>query len=253
MTKDIITFKTALLQSGHDFLALNNLTQKRWTNKRYALTGDDAVMEDNSAPLAYSANINNEDDPLGYAVELLDLNIVSLPAGRLCFFMMTAGRIDSISLTLPLEPLSFDAMKMTAAVIDQSFEQAGYSFLRGNREMTESSFGDNRRQKLDTYARWRIPSKESSFNFTLQINAYDSYSSVAITTPLSPAPSFEDRRKYLLNFFAYVDGEASREQVALEKARRFAINGDIAKPIALKIWLDDPDWRPENWSGKWIK
>lgn len=253
MTKGIITFKTALLQSGHDFLALNNLTQDSWTNKRYALRGDDAVMDNNSAPLAYSANINNEDDPSGYAVELLDLNIVSLPAGRLCFFMMIGARISSISLTLPLEPLSFDEMKIMAAAIDQSFEQAGYSFLRGNREMTESSFGDNRRQKLDTYAEWRIPGKEDQFEYSLQINAYDSYSSVAITTPLGPAPSLEDRRKYLIKFYASVKGDASREQFALRDARRLAINGDINKPIPLKIWLDDPNWRPENWSGKWIK
>ena len=54
------------------------------------------VLDDNPVPMAYSADINKKTDPLGYAIDLLDLNAVHILAGRLCFFNILAERIHNI-------------------------------------------------------------------------------------------------------------------------------------------------------------
>lgn len=254
MTQEIITFKTALLQTGTEFLKVNHIDKASWLNKRLSIHPEigEPVFDNNTAPMAYSANINNKTDPLGYAVELLNLNVVHIPAGRKCFFILIAGRIFSISMTLPLKPLSFDEMKAMAETIDQSFRNAGYIFYRGNTGMTETSFGDNRRFKYDTYGRWRLPDKGDLFGFSLQVATFDSYSNVAFTIPLSPGVDKNAPRTYLINFYATVEGEVYKELFTLRDARRIAVNHDKDKPIPLELWLDDPDWRPEGWKGKWL-
>lgn len=156
------------------------------------------VLEDNPVPMAYSADINKETDPLGYAIDLLDLTVVHIPAGRLRFFNILAGRIHTIGLTLPLKPLSFDEMKAMAESIDQSFRDAGYVFYHGNTGMTEQSFGKNRLYKLDTYGEWQLQDRDKLFEYSLQVATFDSYSNVDLTIPLSPGVSKDAPRTYLM-------------------------------------------------------
>lgn len=108
------------------------------------------VLDDNPVPMAYSADINKETDLLGYAIDLLDFNVVYIPAGRLCFFNILAGRIHTIGLTLPLKPLSFDEMKAMAESIDQSFRDAGYVFL-------------SRQYRHDRAELWRKPAIQTEY------------------------------------------------------------------------------------------
>ena len=180
MTQEIVAFKAALLQTGRDFLKVNHIDPADWLNMRRSMNfaAGEPVLEDNPVPMAYSAGINKEKDPLGYAIDLLDLNAVHILAGRLCFFNVLAGRISTIGLTLPLKPLSFDEMKAMAESIDQSFRDAGYVFYRGNTGMTEQSFGKNRLYKLDTYGEWQLHDRDKLFEYSLQVATFDSYSNV---------------------------------------------------------------------------
>ncbi|WP_454815492.1 hypothetical protein [Labrys neptuniae] len=43
------------------------------------------------------------------------------------------------------------------------------------------------------------------------------------------------------------------EAIALRDARRLAVNGDTDKPLTFKLWVDEPDWRPKDWQGQFIK
>jgi len=121
--------------------------------------------------------------------------------------------------------------------------------------MTEQSFGENRLYKLDTYGKWQLPDRGKLFKYSLQVATYDSYSNVGLTIPLSPDVGKDAPRTYLMEFRASlsVDSEVYKELSDLSDARRIAVNHDNDKPIPLQLWLDDPDWRPEGWQGKWIK
>lgn len=200
MTQEIVAFKAALLQTGKDYLKVNHIDPADWLNMRRSMNfaAGEPVLEDNPVPMAYSADINKETDPLGYAIDLLDLNVVHIPAGRLRFFNILAGRISTIGLTLPLKPLSFDEMKAMAESIDQSFRDAGYVFYHGNTGMTEQSFGKNRLYKLDTYGEWQLQDRDKLFEYSLQVATFDSYSNVDLTIPLSPGVSKDAPRTYLM-------------------------------------------------------
>lgn len=98
MTQEVVAFKAALLQTGKDFLNVNHIDPADWLNMRRSMNfaAGEPVLEDNPVPMAYSADINKKTDPLGYAIDLLDLNAVHILAGRLCFFNILAERIHNI-------------------------------------------------------------------------------------------------------------------------------------------------------------
>jgi len=247
MADNIIIRKAHLLQSCKDFFLANNLDPRRWTHSPH--TGE---LRDYYLPLMFNADVNRPEDPDGYAAEVTVAGTkILLPAGRMGHLGNTAGHIDSIASVLPLTTISFDEMKSICRYIAMRFELAGFKPVRKDDRMTEKEFHE-KGGRLYYYGEWQIE-YPVPISLDLAMKNFNRMATTAFTTPLAKPTPRNAQPVYLIDVYIGLEREASSELSKLRYARNLAVNGERDQDLPLKVWFDDPDWRPADWQGKWLK
>jgi len=244
---NIITLKAHLLQSCKDFFLVNNLNPRRWTHNPH--TGE-MIAHDFS--FMFNADVNRPEDPDGYEAEVSVAGTqILMPAGRMVHIGNSAGHIDSIASVLPLNTINFEEMKSLCSYIAMRFGLAGFKPVRTNAQMTEQEFlekGLPRRQ----YGEWRLDAPVPIY-LEIAMKNFNRMAITSFTTPLAKASPRNAKPEYIIDVDLGIESEVRAELYDLEYARNLAVNGDRNQPLPLKVWFDDPDWRPANWQGKWLK
>jgi len=244
----VVTLEGSLLQPVKNFVNNNKLDMRRFTNR-----SDGTVRTDKTAiPMIFSVRPREEGSPSGYAINIYTKNgFIHLPAGGQIFVAHQAGRITSISSVMPLRTLSFDEVMALARQIDDNITALGFEVEFANRNMTEEeALEDTRNLSRIIYAAW---GKRTEAGITMTLKPFSKYSRVAFTTPIGSPPNKQEPETYLLDFDMSV-GWAERDELReLKYARRRDITGDEDGDFPVKLWFDDPDWRPADWQGKWLK
>jgi len=249
MAENIIILKTHLLQSCKDFFLANNLNPRRWTHNRH--TGEFRTDYLRGA-LMFNADVNRPEDPDGYAAEITVMGEkILMPAGRMVHIDYQAGYIRSISSVLPLDTIDFERMKELCGYIAMRFSLLGFNPVYQEAQMTEQEFHENG-GLMDSYGEWKID-RPVPMELVLEMNNFNRMSTTSFTTLLAKPTPRNARPEYLIDAQVSLEMEADNELDALMHARNLAVNGDRDKPLPLKVWFDDPDWRPADWQGKWLK
>jgi len=242
----VVTLEGGLLQTVKDFADINGLDigkYEKWSDGR-------PQMDIANAPMIFAVRPQDEGSPSGYAINIrVGGSFIHLPAGGQINVSHDVGRIDSIYSTMPLRTLSFDEVMALARQIEDNITALGFEPEVAYRDMTEEEFQEKiRNHKSNLYAKW----KEHG-SIEMRIKPFSGYARVAFTTPIGRVPDKSVPETYLLDFDLRVGSDVRREMSALTYSRRLAITGDKQKGFPVKIWFEDPDWRPEGWQGKWIK
>jgi len=242
----VVTLEGGLLQTVKAFINKNGLDIRQYEK----WSDEEQRMDSFPGPMIFSVRPQEEGSPSGYAINIYTRNgFIHLPAGGQIFVEHNAGRISSIHSTMPLRTLSFDEVMVLARQIEDNITALGFEPEVAHRDMTEEEFQEKiRNHKSNLYAKW----KENG-SIEMRIKPFSSYARVAFTTPIGRVPDKSVPETYLLNFDLRVGSDVRREMRALRKARSLALTGEKEGDFPVKIWFDDPDWRPEGWQGKWIK
>jgi len=242
----VVTLEGGLLQTVKDFTDINKLDirkYERWSD-------GEQRMDSFLGPMIFSVRPQEAGSPSGYAMNIYAKNgFIHLPAGGQIFVGHRTGRIDSIYSTMPLRTLSFDEVMALARQIEDNITALGLEPEVAYRDMTEEEFQEKiRNYESNLYAAW-----EANGSIEMRIKPFSSYARVAFATPIGGVPDKSAPETYLLTFDLNVSSDVSREISALRRARSLALTGEKEGAFPVKIWFDDPDWRPEGWQGKWIK
>jgi len=249
MAEQIITLKTHFLQSCKDFFQANGLDPNRWTYNNH--TGEE-VLDAMRGALMFNADVNRPLDPDGYAAEIaFGDKTITIPAGRMVHIGHDAGYVRSISCTLPLDTISFDEMMSSCGDIARQFEQIGFKLVRKKDQMTEQEFHE-KGGNYNQYGEWQIEDP-LPISLTLEMNNFNRMLTTSFTMPLADPTPRDAPPSYLVSTYITLESKARFELVDLKYARNLAVNGDRNQPLPLKLWFDDPDWRPANWQGQWLK
>jgi len=249
MGNQIVIRKAHLLQSCKDFFLANNLDPKRWAYDRH--TGEEET-DYLHGPLMFNADVNRPEDPDGYAAEIgVAGTTILLPPGRMVHIGYTAGHIDSISAVLPLDTISFDEMRSICRNIGVQFEHIGFKPVRKQDQMMEREF-HARGGRRNQYGKWQLD-YPVPIRLALEMKNFNRMATTSFTTVLAEPTPRHARPTYLVDVYISLESEVRSELSELLEARNLAVNGDRDKPLPLKVWFDDPDWRPANWQGKWLK
>jgi len=249
--KDIVTLKSHLLQSCKDFCIANQLNPRQWTHNRH--TGELRMDDKSGATLMFTASKWDPQEPGAYIADIgIGRNRLIMPKGILVFLGYSAGYIDAIVCTVPLGGVSFAEAMRICGEIAAMFEHIGFKAKRINNRLTEQEFHDKGGLR-DQYGRWRHDDP-LPMDLTLEIKNVNRLPITAFTTVVGKPTPPNVAPTYLIdiNYDIMSDGPGD-ELFALKKARRFVLTGNEQKGIPLKVWFDDPDWRPPNWQGKWLK
>jgi len=247
MTENIIILKTHLLQSCKDFILANNLDPKRWTHNPH--TGE---LETYPIALMFNADVNRPEDPDGYAAEITVMGEkILMPAGRMVHIGYDAGYIRSISSVLPLDTINFERMKELCNYISMRFSLLGFNSVHQAAQMTEQEFHE-KGGLMYQYGKWQIGAP-IPMKLVLEMNNFNRMATTSFTTLLTKPTPRNAKPEYLIDARFALESEVTSELDSLEYARNLAVNGDRNKPLPLKVWFDDPDWRPADWQGKWLK
>jgi len=242
----IVTLEGGLLQTVKDFTDINRLDIRRFTHR-----SDGKIRSDlTPVPMIFEVQPQDEGSPSGYAMNIYAKNgFIHLPAGGQVNVGHRAGRIDYIHSTMPLRTLSFDEVMALARQIDDNITTLGLEPEFAYRDMTEEEFQEKiRNYESNIYAKWRANGR-----IEMRIKPFSGYARVAFTTPIGSVPDKSTPETYLLSFSLLASSDAIREMSALREARSLALTGEKEGDFPVKIWFEDPDWRPEGWQGKWIK
>lgn len=189
---------------------------------------------------------------------------MTLPAGRQFSFKHIGGFVQDITAIFPLESMSWDEMQIEYKKFINLLDQAGW--VRSSGKYTPSQpvkdnivfddFLNKTGPKWASVGFWE-QCDNPAIKVYLEIKHYNSTTSGSFTPPavLSKPldPNAEDTFLFRMQFNAEYDGPVEREMVRLRDARRLDQTGRMDKEIPLSIWLDDPNWRPEDWDGEYIK
>jgi len=250
MPKDSVTLKAHLLQSCKDFCRANQIDPKDWTYNEH--TGED-IMDNETGSLMYVASAWDEQKPIAYIADIgIGSNRLIMPTGILIFVGNQAGYINSVDCTVPLDGVSFAEAMHICGEIAAMFEHIGFKAKNRNDRLTEQEFHD-RGGLRDQYGQW-IHDSPLPMELFLEIKNVNRLPITSFTTVVGKPTPPDVAPTYLIdiNYSLMSDGPGD-DLSALKKARRFALTGNEQKGIPLKIWFDDPDWRPKNWQGKWLK
>jgi len=250
MPKDIVTLKAHLLQSCKDFCIANRLDPKQWTYNEY--TGED-IMDDESGPLMFTASKWDPQEPVAYIADIsIGSNRLIMPKGILVFLGYQAGYIDWIDCTLPLDGVSFTEAMRLCGKIAAMFEHIGFKDKNRNDRLTEQEFHD-RGGLRDQYGQW-LHDDPLPMVLTLEIKNVNRLPITSFTTVVGRPTPPDVAPTYLIDVIYRLTSDGPGDDLfALKKARRFALTGNEQKGIPLKVWFDDPDWRPKGWQGTWLK
>jgi len=250
MPKGMVTLKAHLLQSYKDFFIANQLAPQRWIYDRH--TGEERMDDGAAGGLSFEASKWEEHKPIGYIADIgVRSHRLILPASFLISLGQSAGYIYYIDGTVPLDPVNFDEMMSMCQNMGTMFEQAGFKLKNKHDNLTEQKFFE-RGGLRDQYGQW-IHDDPFPMKVTLEIKNFNRLPITSFTTPLADPTPASAAPTYLIDVLYTAESEVGSELFALKKARRFALTGDEQKAIPLRLWFEDPDWRPEGWQGKWIK
>lgn len=247
MAENIVVLKAHLLQSCKDFFIANNLNPRRWTHNRH--TGE---LRDHYLPLMFNADVNRPEDPDGYAAEItVKGEKILMPAGRMVHISYWAGHIRSIASVLPLDTIDFERMEELCGYIAMRFSLLGFDIASKRKRLTEQEFIE-KDHRMYLYGEWKNDSP-IPVELTLEVKNFNRMAISSFTTLLAKPTPRNAKPEYLIDAQVTLEREADNELSALMYARNLAVNGDRDKPLPLKTWFDDPDWRPADWQGKWLK
>jgi len=243
----VSTLEATLLQTVKGFCVRNRLDIKKYE----VLSDGRPRIEGEAGTMYFTVRPKERGTPQGYAINIhTKRGMIPIPAGGMTSFKHEAGRITEVTSILPSRTLNFTKIMVVAGRIEQDITALGYEVERRN-IITEQEFHERFRLGQGLYARWHI---KGEWIIEMRIKAFSSYSHVAFTTPIgSPPDVTQEPESYLLDFYMVVDDPISDEIYQLQLARRLALTGDKYGRMPVKIWFDDPDWRPPNWQGTWIK
>lgn len=252
MAERIVILKTNLLQKCKDFFAVNNLNPMRWIVDQQG----NEVITSRNPPFIFTADVNKPETPDGYQITIFDSanNLkkpIIIPPGRMVLIDYHAGYIWSISCILPLRPLKFTAAMDLAENISEMFENTNWQVKRKITNLQENNFGVDTFGTRENYS--QLTSKTgvpSEVDITLY--AFNSMPGIAFTTALTASESADAPSTYLVSLSFTLAFEVDSELTDLMYKRNLIINGDKRKFLPVRIWFDDPEWRPAGWSGKWI-
>jgi len=249
MAENIVVLKTHLLQSCKDFFLANNLNPRRWTHNPH--TGEQTT-NDKRIIFMFNADVNRPEDPDGYAAEITVMGEkILMPAGRMVHIDYQAGYIRSIASVLPLDTINFERMEELCGYIAMRFAPLGFNSLRKKNRLTEQEFLE-KGYSMYSYGKWLsdhpVPTK-----LVLEVKNFNRMAISSFTTLLAKPTPRNAKPEYLIDAQVSLESEVRTELSDLEEARNLAVNGDRDKPLPLKVWFDDPDWRPADWQGKWLK
>ncbi len=190
---------------------------------------------------------------------------VVLPAGRQFKFSHVGGYIDEIEAIFPLEPLSWDDMQIDLQALIKQLDDAGWIRTKGYfNSKTKVPFSISFEDFLDKIGPkwaqvgyWGQCDAPEDVKVFLEVRHFNSSASGSFMPPAAlskPLPDdAEDKFIFLMRFKAEVNSDLAAEMEQLRDARRVAHVGDPEQRIPLSVWLDDPDWRPEGWDGRFLK
>lgn len=188
-----------------------------------------------------------------------------LPAGRQMQISFEGPVVDSAYLIYPMEPMDWDAMQEMVAQTTDIFEQAGWPVKSKPRfgppteirrsitpaQLNKKTYG-TKTVRIGVWHPCDLPYVEASAEVR-HLNSAPSGVSVPPTRPTQPQ-DHDAPDRFVMRVSFNIDNTALSEEItALRDARRFEMNGTTEAPIAMKHWVETPDWRPENWQGQWIK
>jgi hypothetical protein len=250
VARPIVTVETHLVDNARDFFARNEIDPasktKMESGKPYSDTGI----------LAFTAFASRPDDPEGYVFRYKSVDCeMTLPAGRYVQIDHRAGFFTVMSSTLPLEPVSFEEIMALSRQIGGGFDTAGWKRIRYKADLNQETFGENSLGgKFEYFGTWQL-CNDPAFTASIKIMYYNSLPSAPSIPPVAGKPLPKDRPdRYLVEvMFDSPDTDILNEAIRLRDARRIAVNGDKDKPLTLELWVNEPDWRPEGWQGRFIK
>lgn len=188
---------------------------------------------------------------------------ITFPAGRQMQISFEGPVIDDAYLIYPMEVMTWDEMQRMVADTVDLFELAGWPVKKEPRfgppteirreitpeELNKKSYGT----KTVTIGVWSpcdAPHVEA-YAEVRHLNSSPTGTSIPPKAAELRDPEAPDR--FVMRVKFWIDNEAlSKEIIALRDARR-AEMGAREQAIAAQVWLDDPDWRPEGWEGRWIE
>jgi len=88
-------------------------------------------------------------------------------------------------------------------------------------------------------------------SLVIAMKNFNRMATTSFTTPLTVPTPRNAKPEYLIDADVRLESGARFELSKLRVARNLAVNGDRDKDLPLKVWFDDPDWRPADWQGKW--
>ena len=187
---------------------------------------------------------------------------ITLPPGRIFGFTQNAGIVKSMTFIFPTEPLSWEETVREYKRLVALWDDAGWTRHATAPHLpavTDTIRPEDFHKSLGInfvkIGRWRAPDAPYVVT-TLTVEHYNSSPSASVTPPAvlsKPLPKDAPDRYLFKVYFKLIDDTVRKEISDLYKARRIAVNGSKDKEIPLSVWLEDPDWRPEGWNGKYIK
>lgn len=249
-----------LLEPVASLLARNNVPS-------FVATVDDPETGDSGRFLPVArANADAVDDPasIALAYDAPDCPLF-LPAGRQMQISFEGPVIDSAYLIYPMEPMDWEDMQLMVAQTADIFEHAGWEVKAKPRfgpptEILRSISPEKMNKK--TYGTktvrtgvWR-PCNLPYVEATAEVRHLNSApSGVSIPPTRASQPQDHDAAdRFVMRVSFTIDNAALTEEIIrLRDARRFEENGTTEEALAMKHWVETPNWRPENWEGQWIK
>lgn len=247
--QDIIPVKAFLLQTCEDFFQNNKFDFEKYLYNRY--DNNAPFTTKNSIPYHFTAQLEKPGDPDGYRLIFSYKDGIFLPAGRYISIQYYAGHISWLDCLVPLKTVSFDEAIEICTQIAKSFEKQGFKPQRLNTQLTEINFGDQTYGQWDTFGSWATEG-DKPLEMAITIKSYNERPPAVFNMPLSKLEPKDTPVSYIISLDISPDFSCTRELIELEEARNLAVNGDEKKGVYLKMWFDDPDWRPKGWKGKWL-
>jgi len=247
--RNIIPIRASLLESCKQFIAENNLDAAKYIYSVY--TGDEPKNTSTVIPFYFTAQAGKPGEPDGYVLKFIYDKEITLPPGRYISLDHKAGHIDYMSCLLPLQTMPFEQVIQTCWQIAKSFENCGFVIKRLNKTLSQKRFGEKNFGSWDTFGSWHTQT-DKPLIMTMTLENFNKRPTAAFNMPISNPEPLDAPATYIISFSITTDFSFTEELIRLERARNLAINGDEKKPIPIKIWFDDPDWRPEGWQGKWL-
>lgn len=255
--RPVIEISARVLQPYTQFLRKNDLQKEEANIRRYEDPDDFPYY------LTARADDRYVDDPGGIVLTYAAVDCpVTLPAGRQFRFGHVGPILDDIEAIFPLEPMSWDDMQAMVTELIGRFDGAGWKRVPAGPQGFSVTDGitaaDFLRVKSGTkwtrVGYWR-PCDSPEVLAYAEVRHYDSSSPGSFMPPAALSQPLPDEApdRFLMRVTFRADDAARDELRELRDARRIEVTGSPDREIPVSIWFDDPDWRPDDWNGKFVK